>query len=239
MKADITYIYHSCFSLKLGEKVLLFDYPGRGVKRGSKEKLRSQIEGSELYVFVSHAHGDHFSPEVGEFSSEAEKTRFIISDDVRSARLSSGNSDKLVQVNPDRSYQVNDLHIKTFKSNDAGVAFLIKHEGITIYYGGDLGKWNWPEWSREKRKEHVNVFEEVTDILKKEDVDVAFSNMDERLSSWAGPVDFIEKVKPTYFVPMHTFGSEEWIGDLVEKGWDAPTEVFDYREQGEQVTWEV
>lgn len=239
MEVKITYIYHSCFLLNLGKKILLFDYPGKGVKAGVKKKLRSQINGSELYVFISHGHGDHFSPEVTEFSSDAERTHFLISSDIRSERLSIGPSDRLESVGPDRSYRVNGLGIKTFKSNDAGVAFLIDWKDITIYYGGDLARWDWPEWSKKKRDEHVKVFEEVTDILQEKNIDIAFSNMDERLSGWAGPIEFIEKVEPNYFVPMHTFGSEEWIEDLVKEGWNAPTEVFEYRDQGEQIIWEL
>ncbi|MEF8873245.1 MAG: MBL fold metallo-hydrolase [Candidatus Thermoplasmatota archaeon] len=239
MEVNITYIYHSCFSIQLQDKVFLFDYPGAEVGANAEKKLRSQIRGRDLFVFVSHAHGDHFSPEVTDFSSGAESARFILSKDVPSRRFSLQSDYKVREVKPGRSYSIDDVVVKTFESNDAGVAFLLRTEGATIYYGGDLAKWNWPEWSERKREEHVKVFDEVVRSLKDEDIDIAFSNMDERLPSWAGPVEFMEKVKPAYFVPMHTFGSEEWIDDLVEKGWGSDTELFHYSSPGDEVSWNI
>lgn len=236
MEVKIQYLYHSCFSLHFENVVLLFDYPGREVKEPTEKKLESKLKGKKLFVFVSHAHGDHFSPEVTKFSNDAEETYFLLSDDVPASRF---GKEEVIEVAPNESYRIEDMKIKTFKSNDAGVAFLILLKNATIYYGGDLAKWDWPEWSEKKRKEHVEVFNDVVDSLKKEDIDIAFSNMDERLPSWSGPVEFIERVKPTYFVPMHTFGSEEWIDDLVNKGWEAETKIFHYSKQGDEVTWKI
>ncbi|MFP4608117.1 MAG: MBL fold metallo-hydrolase [Candidatus Aenigmatarchaeota archaeon] len=236
MEVKITYLYHSCFSLEVDKKVFLYDYPGSRIDKRAEEGLKTQLRGKELYVFISHAHGDHFSPDVVKFSSDAEKTHFILSSDVYTALFPKLNGD-LLEANPDSTYSLDDMQIRTFESNDAGVAFLIRFAGLKVYFGGDLAKWDWPEWSEKKREDHVRVFDEVVRSLEKEKIDIAFSNMDERLPSWAGPIEFIERVKPTYFVPIHTFGSEEWIDDLVEEGWDAKTEIFHYSEPGDEVIW--
>ncbi len=238
MEVKITYLYHSCFSLEVNGDVLLFDYPGSSVEKRVEERFKDQLSGKKLYVFISHAHGDHFSPDVVKFSQNAEKTHFILSSDVFFTP-SLGPDDELIEAHPDSTYAVDDLSIKTFESNDAGVAFLIRSGSIdlNVYFGGDLAKWNWPEWSKKKREKHVEVFDEVVEALTKEKIDIAFSNMDERLPSWAGPIEFIERVKPRYFVPIHTFGSEEWIDDLVEKGWDAKTKIFHYSKPGDDVIW--
>ncbi len=236
MNVKITYLYHSCFSLQVDKKVLLFDYPGRGVEKKAEDRFRKMLNGKDLYVFVSHAHGDHFSTDVAKFSSDAESTHFILSRDVPSHGLSVTLKD-ITEAQPDSSYSLQDIGVRTFESNDAGVAYLIKLNSLTVYFGGDLAKWNWPEWSEKKRKEHVKVFDETTDILKEKDIDIAFSNTDQRLKSWAGPVEFIEKVRPKYFVPMHTFGNVEWIDDLVRKGWDSKTEIFHYSESGDEIVW--
>ncbi len=239
MQVNIRYLYHSCFSIEVEKKILLFDYPGREVTDEEERELDALVTGKDLYIFISHSHGDHFSSDVSKFSKNAKKTYYLISKDVSFGHHSIDPSDILTEVGPDSSYSVGDVEVKTFESNDAGVAFLIEIEDLLVYFGGDLAKWDWPEWSREKREKHVNVFDKAIQYLKAKDIDIAFSNMDERLSSWAGPIDFIEQVKPDYFVPIHTFGNEEWINDLIEEGFDAKTKIFQYEKPGDEIVWEI
>jgi len=239
MKVCITYWYHSCFTLESDKKVMLFDYPGRGIDPHLDQKINSLVDDSELYVFISHSHEDHFSPDVAKFSSKAEKTHFIVAEDVPVKRMidkahSSSLDVSLTRVKPDKTYRIDDLKVRTWKSNDAGVAFLIYLDGKKIYFAGDLAKWNWPEWSEKKVKEHVKVFDDVVEDLKQERIDIAFSNMDERLPSWAGPIGFIEKVKPKYFIPMHTFGNESWLDDLIGSEIKADSEIFHYEKSGDR-----
>ncbi|MBS3782074.1 MAG: MBL fold metallo-hydrolase [Candidatus Thermoplasmatota archaeon] len=244
MKFQINYWYHSCFTIRSDDTVLLFDYPGRGMNTSLDEKIKNIVKGKELYVFISHAHGDHFSPEVVKFAAPAAKTHIMISSDVSKERIVSRVSDPadsvtFTSVEPDSRYKIEDLSVTTFESNDAGVAFLLEIYDYTIYYGGDLAKWNWPEWDQEKVREHVRVFEDIKRELKKEDIDIAFSNMDERLPSWAGPIELIEEVNPRYFVPMHTFGNEEWINDLVKEEIKADSEIFHYKKSGDEFNCEL
>ncbi len=234
MEARITYIYHSCFTLEYDDKVILFDYPSESFSpNGTKEIVQNITEHKELYVFFSHGHRDHFTTSVDKFSKFAETTHLIISNDI-STGLFSSDSD-VVQVVPNSDHRIDDIDIHTFESNDKGVAYLIRIKGRHIYFGGDLAKWNWPEWSPEKRKEHVDVFENVLVELKEKNIEIAFSNMDERLSSWAGPDDFINTVKPENFVPIHTFGNPEWIEDLVKKLGQTNTNIIEYDKIGDGI----
>ena len=41
------------------------------------------------------------------------------------------------------------LLLKTLKSTDEGVAFLLNYIGNTVYHAGDLNLWVWKEESRE------------------------------------------------------------------------------------------
>jgi len=244
MKIKITYWYHSCFTLQEDKKVLLFDYPNRGIDSSLDEKIKSIVQGSELYIFISHAHGDHFSLDVTKFSTYANETHYVVSNDVPKSTIISknagdGHNNTFIQVDLDRNYKMKDLQVRAFKSNDAGVAFLIDLFGKKVYYGGDLAKWNWPEWSEQKVNQHVKVFDDVIRELKNEDVEIAFSNMDERLPSWAGPIEFIEKVKPRYFVPMHTFGNEEWLDDLINEEIKTKSEIFHYEKPGDEFYCEL
>lgn len=203
------------------------------------DKLYSEVRDDNLYVLVSHAHGDHFDKDVLKFSKLTDGVTYVLSEDIMRMYPSLEINKTTVIVQPGQTYNIDDIAIRTFESNDAGVAFLIEYRGKRIYYGGDLAKWDWPEWSENKRKEHVDVFEQTLDILSQENVDIAFSNMDERLDSWAGPVEFIEKAHPRYFVPMHTFGNLEWLDDLIAEKITSDTTIFKYEKQGETIKWDI
>ncbi|MFW6196314.1 MAG: MBL fold metallo-hydrolase, partial [Thermoplasmatota archaeon] len=172
-----TYLTHSCFTLEIDDKTFLFDYPsGRYITEKVRNTISRIIKGSNLYVFISHSHPDHFNTEIFELKEITEKAVFILSDDIP---LALGNKKGEIKfVEPDKKYDIGGISVKTFKSNDEGVAFLIEVSGTTIYYGGDLAKWDWPEWSEEKRKSKVKVFKDILNYLKDLDIDIAFSNMD-------------------------------------------------------------
>jgi len=236
MKAKITYIIHSCFTVEFDDKVLLFDYPGRGFSTEDTKKIvRSILDGKAAYIFASHSHGDHFTTDIFNFEEGPSRTHFVLSDDISLYRGSRPLN--LTMIGAEEKVVIDDISIESFKSNDAGVAFLITYKDKKIYYGGDLAKWDWPEWSSSKRKKHVDVFKRILYTLK--DIDIAFSNMDKRLDSWAGPLEFINQVDPKYFVPMHTFGNEDWIEDLLAEDIPHSTTVFHYKKTGDSTKWNL
>ncbi len=240
MEAKVTYLYHSCFSLTIGEKVLLFDYPGPSYCPGSIEKtITSEIEDKHLYVLFSHSHPDHFDPRVIEFTKWADRTDFIAAEDAYEQLKMRAKDHTVVRVSPGETYPFEGLEIETFESNDEGVAFIIDIGNRSIYYGGDLAKWDWEEWDEEKRSEKVQVFQNMLKELKKIDPQIAFSNMDERLKSWAGPIEFLKQVRPPHFVPMHTFGNEQWIDDLLAEDISEDVDIFHYEETGDWVFWNI
>lgn len=233
---EIVYVVHSCFILKDEDEVIIFDYPGdEFIGDLERETVVSSLRGLKQYFFVTHSHHDHYSEEIFELPGVTEKTQYVLSDDTYVK--DSGHS--ILKVSPDERYSLDGLDIRTFKSNDQGVAFRIDFRGIKIYFGGDLAKWDWPEWSESKRREHVSLFEDTLETLKKEDIDIAFSNTDERLSSWAGPAEFIDIVKHDIFVPIHTFGNEGWIDDLVREIYEDEVEIFHYVNTGDSFRYLV
>ena len=70
----ITYIGHSGFAAEWEDIVCLFDFAEGELPRIEADR--------RLFVFVSHVHSDHFSPEIFcSFDGVARKT-FILSDDI-------------------------------------------------------------------------------------------------------------------------------------------------------------
>ena len=46
-------------------------------------------------------------------------------------------------VSPDNTYHVDDLDIMTLRSTDAGVAFYVISNGVSLFHAGDLNDWEW------------------------------------------------------------------------------------------------
>ena len=55
--------------------------------------------------------------------------------------------DRVTFVSPDNTYHVDDLDIMTLRSTDAGVAFYVASNGVSLFHAGDLNDWEWG-WRR-------------------------------------------------------------------------------------------
>ena len=75
----IRFIGHSGFYVELEEMNLLFDY-----YRGELPEIdRSK----PLFVFVSHAHPDHFQRDIFSLAEKADNVVYFLSDDIRRSAL--------------------------------------------------------------------------------------------------------------------------------------------------------
>jgi L-ascorbate metabolism protein UlaG (beta-lactamase superfamily) len=215
MECRITYIYHNCFALEIEQDLFLFDYPDeKFLGRNFDSLLRSLMTNHSVYIFISHGHRDHFTSAISKFADYSDRVRYIISSDIPESDPDQKLPDDALIAEPDQEYNLDHLKIGTFRSNDVGVAFLINRQPNKIYFGGDLANWNWDELDDASRQAMETYFDEVLTQLKAEKIDIAFSNADKRLPNWAGGLEFIEKVKPRAFIPMHAFGMIKNLSDF-------------------------
>ena len=134
----VTFIYHSAFLVELERCSLLFDWYGGDLPKIDRTK--------PLYVFASHHHGDHYSPEI--FSRFGmDNVWYILATCIRlSAKRKADlgiQEDHVFRMPARSSLALDGLHIKTYRSTDAGVAFLVEAEGKTLFHAGDLQWWHW------------------------------------------------------------------------------------------------
>lgn len=239
MKAEITYIFHNCFLLKLPDRTFLFDYPhDKYLTKDQRELVISKIRSENLFVFSSHKHQDHYNPKVAGFKDYAAAINLIFSREIGGPYWKYSGLDCCF-LNPDQEYEIQDLQITTFKSTDLGVAFLIRLKDYYIYHGGDLANWNWDELKpREKRDVEV-YYQGVLETLAQHRISIAFSNADQRLPNWAGALEFIEMVKPALFIPMHTFGETKILERFKSEITGSKGEVFLYRETGDSIKVDI
>jgi L-ascorbate metabolism protein UlaG (beta-lactamase superfamily) len=240
MQIEITYIFHNCFVLQLPDKAFLFDYPAdEYLTEARRAAIISRIRDTDLYLCSSHNHHDHFNRKAPELSTYTKSLTYILSRDIVKNNRQFKAMPSCYTVEADQSYTINDFTVDTFLSNDEGVAFLIHLGPLNIYFGGDLANWNWDDLTKQEIRLLVDYFGEVLLKLKPWPVQIAFSNTDQRLPNWAGAAQFIETVKPGLFVPMHTFGETQSIAKFLSENPELESKIFQYRETGDSVVWEV
>lgn len=208
---EITYLYHSGFLAETGHTVLIFDYFTGNGKHTSVDI--SKYSDKKIYVFVSHAHEDHFDKAILQWEKDV---TYILSSDVFVPQDFQG---KVIFMKPHEKIDVDDIEISTLQSNDEGVAFLVKADGKTLYHGGDLNWWHWDGESEAFLQDIARSYCNETDKLKGEQIDAAFVAADPRLAErYDMAVDyFMDKVGAEALFPMHFWGDFSVCQKLKEK----------------------
>lgn len=135
MPADIYFLNHSGFILKINDIVLVFDYYKDPLQHVEKMITDGR---NKIYFFVSHFHGNHFNPSISRFEEYADG--YILHGD---CDLYLRDAGKMHLMDVGDSYSNEDFTVKMYGSTDAGGSFLIHCHGITIFHAGDLNWWHW------------------------------------------------------------------------------------------------
>jgi L-ascorbate metabolism protein UlaG (beta-lactamase superfamily) len=180
----------------------------------------------QIYVFVSHRHGDHFNPIIFKLYGLYKNITYILSKDIRLTDrylLQRGIPlkirEKIVFISANESVSLSNdaIKIETFKSTDEGVAFLIKYNGKTIYHAGDLNLWVWKEEDKQINKNMEERFKKEIDKLKDVYIDVAFLPLDIRQEEWyyLGFDYFMRITNTQKAFPMHFWNDYSVMNDLL------------------------
>lgn len=148
---QIIFIHHSCFLVELDDKVLIFDYFDGDKVEGMHftGKLPSYEPDTKIYMFASHSHKDHYDMDILRLTDKYPNIHYVFQGyPYQSAFLSKHGidpavRDKVTFVSPDNTYHVDDLDIMTLRSTDAGVAFYVASNGVSLFHAGDLNDWEW------------------------------------------------------------------------------------------------
>ena len=214
MPIKIDYLGHSGFFVENERSMLLFDY-----YYGDLSFLEEKLEEKPLFVFSSHAHGDHFNPEIFTIVNKHKKTSYHLSFDIK-GKPTVPNNLNIQYLDVDRTYEIEDLGIvKTLQSTDEGVAFLIKTSDETLFYAGDLHWWDWPGEDPEWLTEQESVFKREIGKIKNENIDIAFAVLDSRLEdNYAkGMTHILSELHPRYVLPMHFWDDRSVVERFKER----------------------
>lgn len=188
----VTYLGHSGFLAEVEDMYLLFDY--------YKGELPKMDPDKKMAVFVSHSHYDHYGKDIFRLRDIFQQIRFILSDDIPAQE-----EGDVIFVRPNEHREILGLDITTLRSNDEGVAFLVKYKNRTIYHAGDLNWWHWEGEPEEYNTKMRRSYQSEINKLQKEKIDVAFVPVDPRLGEqycW-GLDCFMKRTETARVFPMH------------------------------------
>ncbi len=206
MKAmKVTYINHSGFAVETDSALLVFDYYQGSLPKPPKDK--------KLFFFVSHYHDDHFGKAIFDTAKTRPDAEYILDKGITTAP----RGIKATYVDYHREYDVNGAHIKTLRSTDCGVAYLVKIDGVTLYHAGDLHLWLWDGAPAISKRAVEISFRMEMNLLKDEVIDAAFLPVDPRQEkNGTLGFDFAMKslnIKKAF--PMHFWNTPDYVADFV------------------------
>ena len=224
---NITFLYHSAFFVELETCALLFDW---------YDGARPEIDPRKpLYVFSSHHHSDHYSPEL--FTAFGmENTWYLLGDSIHlpaQQKTELGIEDSRVfRLAGDRTLDLGPLHITTLPSTDAGVAFVVNVEGKTIYHAGDLHWWHWPGRPDDWNANEERIYKIECEKLRGKPIDVAFLVLDPRQKGdyWRGFDWAMRTLDIHRAFPMHVWEQFDLVKTLKNDPRSAP-----YRDRIEEI----
>lgn len=153
-RATVWYLRHSGWAVRLGRALLVFDYQESiGLEDVSGATPRNldngfidpdELRGLDVYVFVSHAHGDHLDAVVFGWQDRIEHLTYFIGWDDKPRSLcerSAGRGGACYTLGgPRAKAELDDIQVYTINSNHNGipeVAYLIRYGDWVVYHNGD------------------------------------------------------------------------------------------------------
>ena len=207
---DITYLLNSGFLVRSDRTLLVFDDfedPAKVVDR-----VVDEGDFDNLYIFVSHAHFDHFGTHIRAYAPQV--TRYIFSYDLKhTKRIKIFPQDNITIMKRYSEWNDDKIRVSTFDSTDVGVSFLVETDtGKKIFHAGDFNWWNWEGDTLENRNMMEKIFKKQLKRMMGMETDVAFFPVDGRLGSSQelGAKTFLSKTKTKFLVAMHRVNYPLW-----------------------------
>ncbi len=216
----IWYLSHCGYAVKSKSALLIFDYweKGRDGENGDKPYPFSlangrinpeEIKELNVYVFVSHAHLDHYDQVIFEWENKIKNISYIFGWQAK------GNPDYHYLAGPRSELSIGGMQISTINETHdgiSGVCYLVKVDGLCLYFSGDYG------WAM--LDSYKNDFEYLS--TKASSIDVAFLSpsyyqKDSNFIKLEIPSYFIQKFSPEIVFPQHYGGREDLMAKLAAR----------------------
>lgn len=225
---QVIFIHHSCFLVEVDENVLIFDYFDGSHVDGYTftGKIPTYAPETNIYMFASHSHQDHYDMDILRWADRYPNIHYILSRDIRISPhflekhgIDPAVRKKVTFVSAGSTYEVDGLQIQTLRSTDAGVAYYVSLNGISLFHAGDLNDWKWEGAGDLVNGNQQRTYRHEIRKLSDKPVNLAFVPLDPRL----GPnrflaIDFfLKNTDAEYVFPMHMWQDYSSIAEYKKK----------------------
>ena len=142
-----------------------------------KERCRSLIRRRSCWCLP-----DHFNREILKLADVCPDVypdvEYIFPKDIRIAKKEQRESEHFMRKRDEIT--VGDTKVKSLRSTDEGVAFLVRCEDRIIYHAGDLNWWHWEEEDDAYNRMMRGDYQKEIETLAGEKIDLAFVVLDPR-----------------------------------------------------------
>lgn len=153
-EATVWYLRHTGWAVRLGSALLVFDYQeSMGMDSVADDTPRdlehgfidpAEIRDLDVFVFVSHAHGDHYDPVIFDWQGRIERLTYFIGWEDRPqshcARFVGAAAACYAMSGQRATAAVDGLQVYTIDSHHNGipeVAYLVRYGDWAVYHNGD------------------------------------------------------------------------------------------------------
>lgn len=207
---EINYLLNSGFMIRDGKILLVFD--AYDDPAGVVNAAYDAGDFEKLYIFVTHAHFDHFSTRIRAYVGKL--TRYIFSSDIKhTKRVKIFPKSKITYMKRHSDWSDGVINVHSYDSTDVGISYWVElPSGATIYHAGDFNWWHWQDDTPENIDLADKTFKRQVKRMVGMEADVALFPIDGRLGSSQemGAIDFVSKTKIKGFVAMHRVDYPMW-----------------------------
>jgi len=211
----IWYLGHCGWAIKTRTRLLIFDYWEQEAIDGEMSLATGRVNPAEIrdldvYVFVSHAHGDHYDPTILDWRRTIPKLTYVFG-------WEAGLDPGFVYMSEEKAVRAfGDMQVASVNHNFdriPEVAYLVKVDGLVIYHSGDHASTT--EVPNSTFTGNIDYFAGMQDR-----VDLAFVSTFGRRGGGVvnnGDLYTIEQLRPRSVFPMHHGGGEDLNQQFVDE----------------------
>lgn len=216
------YLGHSGWAIKTSNHLLVFDYFKNSTLPDTPLLANGAINPEEIKdlnvtVFVSHSHQDHYTPGIFDWKKDIKNITYVMG-------FKPEKQSGYTYMGPRETKTINDMEITTIESNDSGVGFFVKVDGVSIFHSGDHAN---------RKQDFSGPFKKEIEFLAEKGLkpDIFFAPVSgcgfgDLEAVKKGVFYTIKKLSPHVMVPMHAGGNEQryikFAKDTKAAGFDTP-----------------
>ncbi len=222
-QAEMWYLGHCGFAVKTASQVMVFDYWTHGLEPDQPLLANGHVNPTEfgdlpVTVFVTHDHQDHLDSAIFSWAELLPDITYVSGcrfEDSPMFRDSGYQGPAYEYIGPREQRTINGIDVTTIASNDGGVGFLAKVDGLELYHAGDHAGWNQGE--RDGFVSEIDFLAEHVSALDMAFVNVTGCHTGDTIALAEATCYTLERLKPRMWIPTHGLDREHVYQTFADK----------------------